>query len=78
MAAVLPFMIGGLVGGLASKALSPKPQAAAPAVQIPRQVQVRTNTAASDALLSRKGSRANQRTGPRGVEAGGGKTKLGQ
>ncbi len=78
--ALVPMLAGAaglLAGGVAAKALAPKPQAT-PAVQIPRQVQVRTNTAASDALLSRRGSRANQRTGPRGAEAPGSKSKLGQ
>ncbi len=78
LAGALPLLVGGLVGSLASKALAPK-AAAAPAVNVPRVAQVRTNTAASDALLSRRGSRANQRTGPRGAEAATGtKSKLGQ
>lgn len=70
-------LVAGLVGAVAGKALAPKPQVQ-PAAMVPRPVQVRTNSAASDALLSRKGSRANQRTGPRGAEAPGGKSKLGQ
>lgn len=52
----------------------PKPQ---PAPLPP--VQIRSNSAAADVLANRRGSRANQRTGPGGAEAAsGGKTKLGQ
>lgn len=78
MAAALPIVGGLLAGSLVSKALAPK-VSAAPVVAVPRQVQVRTNSQVSDALMARRGSRANQRTGPRGAEAPmGTKTKMGQ
>lgn len=74
---VIGSLVGGVVGAVSS--IFSKPKAASTTVSIPRQVQVRTNSAASDALLARRGSRANQRTGLGGAEAPGGtKTKLGQ
>lgn len=78
-------VIGALAGGLlvstAAKALAPKPKAAAQPAQMMAQpqVQVRTNSAAADALQARSGARVNRRTGARGAEYSGGmKTKLGQ
>lgn len=68
-----------LAGAALSKVLAPKAPKAAPVVAAAPQVQVRQNSAVSDALAARSGSRVNQRTGARGVEAGAGlKSKLGQ
>lgn len=77
MTAVIPMIVGGLVGSLASKALAPKaPQA--PAIA-PTRVD-RSGSVVADALQQRQGSRANRRTGGLGVEASassGTKSKLG-
>lgn len=58
-----------------------KPKAAQPAAAIPvaRPQPVARNTAVLDAVASRQGSRANQRTGAGGAEPGaaGKKTQLG-
>lgn len=76
MTAVIPMIVGGLVGSLASKALAKKPQA--PAIA-PTRVD-RSSSVVADALQQRQGSRANRRTGGLGVEASassGTKSKLG-
>lgn len=76
MTAVIPMIVGGLVGSLASKALAPKPKA--PAIA-PTRVD-RSGSVVADALQQRQGSRANRRTGGLGVEASassGTKSKLG-
>lgn len=77
-AAPLLMAAAGAVGSaLISKVLAPKPKA--PTMTLPKQAQVRPNSTVADALTARRGSRDNQRTGPRGTEASGGlKTRLGQ
>lgn len=76
MAAVIP-IVGAVIGSLlVGKALAPK---APKQPGIVPQVQQRANSQVSDALIARRGTRANQRTGSRGAEVGSAlKTKLGQ
>lgn len=80
MAFAVPLLVTAAVATgakLLTKALMPKPKAQS--VAVPQQAQIRTNSQVADTLLSRRGTRDNNRTGPRGAEAGGGmKTKLGQ
>jgi hypothetical protein len=70
-------LVGAFVSPLLSLAFGKKPK---PAPQpVPQPVaQVRPNGGVADALARRRGSRANQKTGSGGAEAGGGgKTTLG-
>ncbi len=76
-APVLPFLIGGLAGGAASLLSKPKaaPKQAAP---VPT-ARVQTQSVVTDALMRRRGSLGNRRTGAGGAEssAGGKKALMG-
>lgn len=80
--AAIPAVVGaaliGTAGSLAT-AIIAKPKVPKAAVAGPRMAaQPRTSSALRDAILARRGTRDNQRTGMGGAEAGAGlKTKLG-
>ncbi len=88
----IPAVIGaaliGAVGSVATavitkpstpKAVAQQPQAQPKPIYAQPTAQPRTAALVRDAVYSRVGTRANQRTGSRGAEAGssGGKSKLG-
>lgn len=76
-APVLPFLVGGLVGGAASAIMGKKsaPKQAAP---VPT-ARAQTQSVVTDALMRRRGSLGNRRTGASGAEssAGGKKALMG-
>lgn len=71
-APALPFLIGGLAGGAVSSLL--KPKAPKPVAQ-PPAMRTRSPSVATDALMARRGSVSNRRTGSAGVESSAGAKK---
>lgn len=76
MVAALPLAFG-LVGGIASKLLAPKAQAAPAPTPIPTRNAAQEAAMKSDQVARRRGVAANMLLGATGAESSAGKTALG-
>ncbi len=70
-APVLPLLAGGLIGGAASILMKPK----APKPVAQPVMRDRSPSVATDALMARRGSLSNKRTGAAGAESSAGAKK---